>query len=455
MSHVEIKAERLTALLEAEAALFAENNPMSKARFEASKGTLHNGVPMNWMVRWASPYPLFVKGAKGQHFEDVDGHKYVDFCLGDTGAMTGHSPDATVKAITEQVQHGLTYMLPNENAPLVGAELQRRFGLKYWQIAMTATDANRFVIRLARHLTKRTKVLTHNWCYHGTVDETFAILDPKDTTKVIRRPGNTGAPVDPEVTTRVVEFNDVAALEEALKHGDVACVLAEPAMTNIGIIMPDEGYHAKLRELTKKYGALLVIDETHCICAGPGGFTKAYGLEPDFLTIGKPIAGGYPAAAYGFTQEVADRMNASLDSELADTGGIGGTLAGNAVAIAAMHATLTHVLTDAAFERMEKLAIRFERGVRDAIAEYNLPWNIVRCGCRVEYVFRPDCPRNGGEAAAFCGGDVDKFMHLFLLNRGLLMTPFHAMALMCPDTTEDSVDLHTKLFREAVQALLQ
>jgi glutamate-1-semialdehyde 2,1-aminomutase len=280
-------------------------------------------------------------------------------------------------------------------------------------------------------------------------------LDPKDTTKVIRRPGNTGAPVDPEVTTRVVEFNDVAALEEALKHGDVACVLAEPAMTNIGIIMPDEGYHAKLRELTKKYGALLVIDETHCICAGPGGFTKAYGLEPDFLTIGKPIAGGYPAAAYGFTQEVADRMNASLDSELADTGGIGGTLAGNAVAIAAMHATLTHVLTDAAFERMEKLAIRFERGVRDAIAEYNLPWNIVRCGCRVEYVFRPDCPRNGGEAAAFCGGDVDKFMHLFLLNRGLLMTPFHAMALMCPDTTEDSVDLHTKLFREAVQALLQ
>lgn len=444
-------AEHLKQLLKVEADAFTASNPISRQRFEACKSSLHNGVPMNWMVRWASPYPLCVDRAAGAKFVDVDGHDYVDFCLGDTGAMTGHSPAATVTAITEQLTRGMTTMLPSPQAALVGAELQRRFGVKYWQIATTATDANRFVIRLCRHLTGRPKVLTFNWCYHGTVDDTFAILGPSGN--VVPRPGNTGAPVDPSLTTRVVEFNDVAALEAALAHGDVACVLAEPAMTNVGIILPEPEYHAELRRLTRKYGALLIIDETHCISEGPGGFTKAHRLEPDFLTVGKPIAGGFPAAAYGFTQEVADSMNRALDNETADTGGIGGTLAANPVAIAAIHATLSHVLTDEAYVKTIALAVRFEEGVRAVIAKYSLPWNVVRTGCRVEYVFRPTVPKNGGEAAAFCGGDLDKFVHLFLLNRGILMTPFHAMALMCPDTTERDVDLHTKVFEDAVKTL--
>src|SRR5436853_457903 len=264
--------------------------------------------------------------------------------------MTGHSPSATVKAVEEQVRRGVTLMLPNEDAVFVGEELQKRFGLPYWQFALTATDANRFSIRLARQITGRSKILVFNWCYHGTVDETFITLHA-DGTAGARR-GNIGPPVDPSATTKVVEFNDVAALDQALAPGDVACVLAEPVMTNVGIVHPEHGYHSALRAFTRKFGTLLVIDETHTICAGPGGYTRAYGLRPDLLTIGKPIASGVPAAAYGFTAEVAAMLGPITSEREADTGGIGGTLAANALSLAAMRATLQHVLTDGAFEQM-------------------------------------------------------------------------------------------------------
>jgi glutamate-1-semialdehyde 2,1-aminomutase len=447
-----IDPARVKELLKKESELFAAKNGKSKELFEKAKDSLHNGVPMNWMVRWSSPYPLFVSHAKGQYFWDVDGHKYLDLCLGDTGAMTGHAMQPTVDAITAQVQKGLTYMLPTEDAIWVGQEMQRRFGLKYWQICMTATDANRFCIRLARHITGRKKVLTFNWCYHGTVDETFAVLD-KDG-KVVPRPGNTGAPVPPSETTKVVEFNDVEALEKALAEGDVAVVLAEPVMTNIGIVLPAPGFHDKLRELTTKYGTLLIIDETHCICYGIGGYTREHGLKPDFLTIGKPIAGGFPAGAYGFTEEVSKKMNAMIDVDTSDVGGVGGTLSANAVAMAAIKATLSHVLTEESFAKTIPLAIRFEDGVNAAINEFNLPWSIVRGGNRAEYIFRRERPRNGGEAAASMVGDLDKYMHLYALNRGILVTPFHAMALICADTTEADIDHHTEVFRSAVKELL-
>lgn len=276
---------------------------------------------MNWMIKWASPFPLFVKEGSGAHFYDIDGHRYLDFCLGDTGAMTGHAPPQAVEAICERIKKGTTFMLPCEDAVFVAEELQRRFGLPYWQTALTATDANRFVIRLCRQITKRPYVLVHNWCYHGSVDETFATL--KDG-EVQPRSGNIGPPVNPRETTRVVEFNDLEALEKALQDKQVACVLAEPVMTNIGIIHPDPGYHKALRELTAKYGTLLIIDETHTICTGPGGYTRAHNLEPDFLTIGKPIGSGIPASAYGFSEAVAQLIKANTSVEECDTGGIGG-----------------------------------------------------------------------------------------------------------------------------------
>jgi glutamate-1-semialdehyde 2,1-aminomutase len=406
---------------------------------------------MNWMVRSPGDFPLFVDEASGAHFTDVDGHRYLDLCLGDTGAMTGHAPAAAVEAIAERSRRGVTFMLPTEDAIWVGEELSRRFGLPFWQMALTATDANRFAIRLARHVTGRPRILVFDWCYHGSVDETFITLRGGVPGP---RSGNLGPPVDPAVTTRVVEFNDVGALEEALAARDVACVLAEPAMTNIGIVHPAPGFHEALRDATRRTGTLLILDETHTICAGPGGYTRAHGLEPDVLTLGKPIAGGVPAAVYGLSAELADRVRRSIRPEESDTGGIGGTLAGNALSLAAMRATLAHVLTEEAYARTIPLAQRFSDGVERVLAAHRLPWHVTRLGCRAEYWFSPTPPRNGAEAAAAVDAELDRYMHLAALNRGILLTPFHNMALICPQTTEEDIDLHTRVFEESVAPLL-
>ena len=438
-------------LLARELERFEREHPRSKDLSERARGSLLSGVPMPWMVRWAGGFPLFAAEAHGARFRDVDDNEYVDFCLGDTAAMTGHSPEPTVRAVAEQAAQGITLMLPSEDALWVGTELARRFGLPRWQFALTATDANRFAIRLARELTGRTKVLAFNWCYHGSVDETFATVD---NGAVVARAGNVGPPVPLAETTRLVEWNDVEGLHRELAHGDVACVLTEPVLTNVGIVHPDCGFHAALRAATRDTGTLLIIDETHTICAGPGGYTAANGLEPDLLTIGKPIAGGIPAAAYGFSEDVATRLEALLPTdERADVGGIGGTAAGNVLSLAAMRATLSAVLTQEAFDRMTSLGARFEAGVAGVIERQGLPWHVTRLGCRVEYLFRPDPPRTGSEAAAGGDPELDRFIHLYLLNRSILMTPFHNMALMSPATTEADVDTHTAVFDEAAQEL--
>jgi glutamate-1-semialdehyde 2,1-aminomutase len=438
-------------LLERELERFERQHPRSRELAARARNSLLAGVPMHWMVRWAGGFPIFAAEAAGAHFTDVDGIDYVDFCLGDTGAMTGHSPEPVVRAIAEQAARGITLMLPSEDALWVGEELTRRFGVPRWQFALTATDANRFAIRLARLVTGRPKILVFNWCYHGTVDETVATL--RDGA-VVEREGNLGPPVPLDETTRVVEWNDVEALERELSHGDVALVLAEPALTNIGIVHADPGFHDALREATRRYGTLLAIDETHTLCAGPGGFIAAHGLEPDIVTLGKAIGSGIPSAAYGFTEELAARIEGAIGPEESDVGGVGGTLAANVLSLAAMRATLTHVLTEEAFERMIARAERFERGVAETIESAGLPWHVTRLGCRVEYLFRPERPRTGSEAAA--GGDplLDRLIHLYALNRGILLTPFHNMALMSPATTDEDVDRHTEVFAEAARELV-
>jgi glutamate-1-semialdehyde 2,1-aminomutase len=434
-----------------EEARFAETHPRSRDLADRARSTLFEGVPMHWMRKWPGGFPVFVADARGARFVDVDGNEYVDFCLGDTGAMTGHAPAATLRAIAEQGARGITLMLPSEDALEVSQELTRRFGVSAWQFALTATDANRFTIRLARHVTGREKILVFNWCYHGTVDETFATLGADGVVRA--RGGNLGPPVDPAVTTRVVEFNDVGALERELASGDVALVLTEPALTNIGIVHPQPGFHDALRELTRAHGALLAIDETHTICCGPGGFTQAHGLEPDVVTIGKPIAGGIPAAAYGFSEELAARLAGTIELEDVDVGGVGGTLAANALSLAAMRATLGEVLTEEAFARMIPLAERWTEGVEEGIQEAGLTWHVTRLGCRAEYLFGPDRPRNGAEAHEAGNFELERYMHLHALNRGILLTPFHNMALMSPATSEADVDRHTEVFREAVLEL--
>jgi glutamate-1-semialdehyde 2,1-aminomutase len=446
-----IDRDRLKSLMAKERQKFVDERPKSKALFERASKSLLAGVPMNWMMKWAGAFPPFVREAQGAHFYDVDGHRYVDLCLGDTGAMTGHSPSATVSAVTQQVGRGITLMLPSEDAIWVAEELQKRFALPFWQFALTATDANRFSIRLARHITGRSKILVFNWCYHGTVDESFITLH--DGVAEARR-GNIGPPVDPPVTTKVVEFNDADALEEALKPGDVACVLAEPVMTNVGIVHPQQGYHEAMRDITRKYGTLLIIDETHTICAGPGGYTRAQNLQPDFLVFGKPIAGGVPGAAYGFTEQVAQCISDRQSLEDCDTGGIGGTLAGNALSLAAMRATLDKVLTAPAFERMIPMATRWKAGVEKAIKDFGVPWHVTQLGCRAEYLFAAQEPRNGTEAHDAMDFELERYLHLYAMNRGVLLTPFHNMALMCPATAPDDIDHHTKVFRDGLRALV-
>jgi glutamate-1-semialdehyde 2,1-aminomutase len=447
---ITIDRKKVETLQRREAKRFVAEHPRSAALYERAQNSLLGGVPMNWMKKWAGAYPVFMKSAKGAHFTCVDGHDYVDLCLGDTGAMTGHSPDAVVEAVAKRAREGITLMLPTEDALYVGEDLKKRFGLAFWQFTLTATDANRFAIRIAREITQRPKILVFHYCYHGTVDETFAGL--QDGVVGPRR-GNIGPPVDPAETTRVVEFNDLNALEDALKHHDVACILAEPAMTNVGIILPEKDYWKQARELARKYGALLIADETHTICAGPGGCTAQWNLDSDMLVFGKAIGSGIPGAVYGCTEEVAQRITARIHLEDCDVGGIGGTLAGNALSLAAMRATLEHVLTAKNFEKMIALAMRFSEGVSAEIKKRRLPWNVQRLGCRAEYTFCETPTKNGGESAAATDFELERLLHLYALNRGVLLTPFHNMALMCPETTLADIDQHTRIFAEAAGEL--
>src|SRR5215470_8135870 len=420
-----IDRSRLKELHKKEEKKFIAEHLLSAELYRRAQNSLLGGVPMNWMKKWAGDFPVFVTKAKGAHFQCVDGRDYVDLCLGDTGAMTGHSPDVVAEAVARRVREGITLMLPTEDSLYVGEDLKKRFGLPYWQFTLTATDANRFSIRIAREITQRPKILVFHYCYHGTVDESFAGL--RDGVVGPRR-GNIGPPVNPAETTRVVEFNDLNALEDTLERHDVACILAEPAMTNVGIILPEEGYWKAARELARRYGTLLIADETHTICAGPGGCTAEWKLEPDMLVFGKAIGSGIPGAAYGCSEEVAQRITARIQLEDCDVGGIGGTLAGNALSLAAMRATLEHVLTRANFEKMIPLAKRFNNGVEEHIRANNLPWNVIRLGARAEYTFALKRTHNGGESAACAEFEPEHLLHLYGINRGVPQTPFHNMA---------------------------
>jgi glutamate-1-semialdehyde 2,1-aminomutase len=443
----------LARLLERERAAYAERHPRSRELFGQACGSLLAGVPMSWMSMWSGGHPLYFTEARGNRITDVDGHTYVDFCLGDTGAMTGHSPAPVLRAVRERLETlgGVTTMLPTADAAVVGADLAQRFGLPLWQFSLTATDANRFILRMCRQITKRPWVLVFSHCYHGTVDETVIVVDEDGRPRSKR--GNVGPAVDPLLTTKVVEFNDVEALRAALAPGDVACVLMEPALTNIGIVLPEPGYLAQVRRLCDETGTLLVHDETHTFSAGPGGCTRAWGLRPDIVTIGKALASGVPIGAYGVTAPVAERILADPGADLIDQGGVGGTLAGNALSMAAARATLAEVLTDEAFAHMIELATAYTAGVDQVLESRRVPWCVVQLGARAEYRFFPDPPRTGGASAAAQDAALDEYLHLYTLNRGILMTPFHNMALMCPETTRADVDLHTAVFAQAVDAL--
>ena len=436
-------------LFQAERAAFAAARPKSAALSERAAQHFLFGVPLHWMNDWSTPFSLYVDSAKGACFTDVDGFRYTDFCLGDTGSMFGHAPEPVARAVAAQAMKGFTAMLPSEDGVWVAEELSRRFGLPYWQFALTASDANRFVIRWARAATGRSKILIFNGCYHGTVDDVFVdLIDGKP----VQRESLLGQVYDLTTQTKVVEFNDLEALDEALKDGDVACVLAEPAMTNIGMVLPDDGYWAKAQKLIQSYGSLLVIDETHTISTGPGGYTQAHGLQPDLLVLGKPIGGGVPCAVYGFRAEIAERAQNAKKNAVPGHSGIGTTLTANLLASAAMRANLEFVMTDAAYATMFALAARLANGLRKVIAENQLPWCVTQVGARTEFQFTPTPPRNGTEAEKILDGELEHAIHLFLLNRGLLITPFHNMILVCPQTSNEDIDHLLDGFSAFIQA---
>ena len=443
--------DKLARLYAEEVELFERSHPSSKALHAKAQGNLMNGVPMSWMAKWPGPHPVYVAVAKGSRFSDVDGHEYVDFCLGDTGAMVGHSPDASIAAIKRQLDRGITFMLPTEDAAVVAQTLASRFGVAKWQFTLTATDANRHILRYARHVTGRRKILVHDYCYHGTVDETFAVLD--DHGQTVSRENNIGPQVDPAETTIVVPFNDLDAAERAFATGEVAAALIEPAMTNIGIVLPEPGYLEGLRQLCTKYDVILIHDETHTLSEGVGGMTARRSLSPDAVVLGKTLGAGIPAGAFGMSESLAKRVSDSLHLEHIDVGGVGGTLAGNALSMAAMRATLTEVLTPEAFVEMEALCDIWTADVQAIIDEHGAPWQVSQLGCRAEYSFLPQAPRNGREAADADDFELQQYLHLHALNRGVLMTPFHNMALMSPAHTLDDVKRHTAHFADAVKAL--
>lgn len=442
--------QRAEAMSAAERAEFAARHPVSRRLAEEAGKHFPGGVPLHWMLDWETPFPLFVREARGSTVIDVDGHSYADFCLGDTGAMFGHSPAPVAKAIAEQAAQGLTAMLPSDLTAEVGQLLSERFGLAFWQVTATASDANRAVVRWARAITGRRKVLVFDGCYHGQVEDAFVKLEG-GVTKV--KPSLLGQVQDIAATSVAAPFNDLDAVERLLAAGDIALVLTEPALTNTAMVLPKPGFIEGLLAAARRHGALVCLDETHTISTGPGGFTRAHDLEPDFFVLGKPVAGGLPAAVFGFTARVEAEMQRVLGTKAPGYSGIGTTLSGNMLALAAMRACLAEVMTADAYAHMTRLAERIAEGLRGEVARRRLPWTVTQIGARAELVFSPRPLENGAEAAAAIDHAVERAIHLFLLNRNVLVTPFHNMTLVAPTTSEADVERLVSGFGEALSVL--
>jgi glutamate-1-semialdehyde 2,1-aminomutase len=319
-----------------------------------------------------------------------------------------------------------------------------------WQLATTATDANRFVLRWARAVTQRKKVLVFDGCYHGTVDDTM--LDTVNG-KNINRESLLGQVQDLTLHSVAVPFNDLSAVENALKTNEFAALLTEPALTNCGMVLPEAGFIEALRALCTKYSTLLILDETHTISTAHGGWAKANKITPDFLVVGKPIAGGLPAAAYGFSTEMASRMQAAKDAAVPGHSGIGTTLSGNMMTLAAIHANLTETATESAYTHILALARLLEHQLTAAINAHKLPWNITRLGARLELQFCAVSPKNAQQAREAQNDTIESAIHLYLLNRGVLLTPFHNMMLVCPATTNEDIQKLVRVFNECLKEL--
>ncbi|MBD3786546.1 MAG: aspartate aminotransferase family protein [Sphingomonadales bacterium] len=447
-----VSPARIAALAARESEIYASARPKTRAALAAGSGAFLDGVPMHWMRDWPQPFPMLVARAQGAVIEDLDGHVIDDFCLGDTGSMFGHSPAPVAAAIIEQAGRGLTYMLPTQAALEAGALLAERFGPMLWQIATTATDANRFALRVARAVTGRPRVLVFDGCYHGTVDDAMVCLDDGRT---VARPGLVGQVADLTDLAVAATFNDLASVEAALAAGDVAAILTEPVMTNSCMVLPEPGFHAGLRDLATRHGALLIIDETHSISSGLGGYTRTHGLQPDIFVVGKCVAGGVPTAVWGLSPDVADRFRAYDATRAPGHSGMGTTLSANPLQFAALVATLRHVMTPESYARMEAGAAQLCAGLTKAVTAHGAPWHVLRVGARVEFICAPGPLKNGTDAARAHAPALEAAVHQALLNRGCLIAPFHNMMLISPQTSSDQIDRLIEAFDAVLGQLFE
>jgi glutamate-1-semialdehyde 2,1-aminomutase len=436
-----IDSKALQAVEVRERATFTATHTESARLAQASAAHWLNGVPMHWMRDWSTPHPLFVRRAQGVEVEDVDGNTYVDFCFGDTGAMFGHSPPAIARALAETGAAGITSMLPAERVARVGEKLAAMFGLPFWQMTQTATDANRAALRWARAVTGRARILVFDGCYHGTVEETLvrALPEKAATGGTRARAGLIGMNHDVAATTDAAPFNDLAAVEKVLRRGRTAALIAEPVMTNIGMVLPEPGFLAAVRELTRRHGALLIIDETHTLSSARGGYSQAQKLDPDLWVCGKAIAGGMPCAVFGFTADVEAGMRRVQTERAGGHSGMGTTLSANALALACLEASLDELMTPANYSAMQHCAVYLSEGLGHVFATESLDWHVSRVGGRLEFGFGP-VPRDGAQSERQAWPDLEHAIHLYLLNRGLLLTPFHNMVLCSPVTTTAHAD---------------
>jgi glutamate-1-semialdehyde 2,1-aminomutase len=440
-----ISSNRVQDMIARESTTFLNQHEKSISLAKQTQKNFLFGVPLHWMADWNTPVPLFVERAQGAEFTCVDGHRFIDFCLGDTGAMFGHSPAPVAKVLQSQSTQGYTTMLPTADAAAAGRALSERFGLPYWQMATTATDANRFALRWARAITGRKKLLVFNGCYHGTIDDVFVDLDAHDATApATMRASLLGQVYDLTEFSDVVEFNDIEAVKAKLATNEFACVLTEPALTNCGMVLPAEGFLRELREACDATNTLLIFDETHTISAGYSGYTGIChaqdGFLPDMIVAGKAIAGGIPCAVYGMSENVAQRARAAKEAAPAGHSGIGTTLSGNMLTMALLATNLTEVATETAFNTMIARQTQLAAGMQKIIDQHELPWNVTQLGARSEFQFCPVSPRNGSEAELAMDDALERAVHLYLLNRGIMITPFHNMTLVCPDTSEAHIE---------------
>ena len=413
-----VDRDRVRALKNAEDARFAAAHPKSAALLARGRDVMPNGVPMAWMVGSYHHLPLWVAEGRGAHITDVDGHTYADFNIADLSMFCGYAPEPLVRAVSEQIARGNQFLLPTEDAIVVSEELARRFGLPKWQYTSSATHANTEAIRVARVVTGRERVLMFDGKYHGHLDEALVELD--DAGELV--PEERGVPADTVRGTVLVPFNDIAALERALERRDIALVLTEPAITNnIGLLLPEDGFHAALRRLTRETGTLLAYDETHTQVVGAGGLVRQWDLEPEMVTIGKSIAGGLPFGAWGMTDAIADVLvqRKSPDGERANLVATGGTIFGNALALAAARAVMTEILTPEAYAHTQRLGARLAAGMRASVAAHGLPWHIHHLGPRSGYTFQPTPIGTAAEGRAAADDMLTRLIRVWLANRGV------------------------------------